>query len=214
MLFTDTEKAINERRRRRRHTFPSITAIAVMKTPLLLLLCTRFCHSFVVIPPTNTITTVKKTLVTASFNSKESSDSDDNQDEEEPWEWDGVVVEDAHTEEFESADDPSDGFMPSMSFMSMANSVASPALTAAAGGGVTASSATPDFDQYKNMGKIYRMELEKEDRGMNEEDLLEMGGDPAFLDDSWEAEGFGAKKMDDAEFFGWDGEVNEDAHLD
>ena len=103
--------------------------------------------------------------------------------------------------------------MPSMTFMSMASSVTSPALAAATSG------SAEEFDQYKNSGILHRMSADKEEMGgatmMSEEDLMEMGGDPAFLDfDDMEGDGSRAEVDDDAAFFGWDGEVNEDAHLD
>ena len=100
--------------------------------------------------------------------------------------------------------------MPSMTLLSMANSVESPALMAAT---------TNNFDVKKNSGKLHQLAMEKEEE-LNEEDLLEMGGDPSFLDDFDDDGDMKYKNKgidggdDDADFFLWDGEVNEDAHLD
>ena len=162
------------------------------------------------------------------LNSK-AKDNDD--DEDEPFEWDGVVVEGAHDAEFEGGATADDIFMPSAAFMNMANSVSSPALAASQGMGVNASGksqAEVDFDPFKNAGKVHQMAMNKQensDSGMNEDDLLEMGGDPAFLDDDVNAKDdtgmMSAEEMFDLEemggdpaFFGWDGTVDEDAHLD
>lgn len=129
-----------------------------------------------------------------TLNAKEESS-----DKEEKLLWDGEVIEGAHDAEFESFDE-ADVFVPSFNFMSMANSVTSPALAVAAG----------EFDSLKNMGQIHQVAMEKEGREvMTEDDLLEMGGDPSFLDDVEDDAGF--KGMGN---FVWDGEVNEDAHLD
>mmetsp|Transcript_4429 Transcript_4429/g.9577 ORF Transcript_4429/g.9577 Transcript_4429/m.9577 type:complete len:189 (+) Transcript_4429:145-711(+) len=188
-----------------------------MKTPLLLL-CARYCQPFSILPSPIDVATKahRSTSLATAFNSKGGSvdGSDNNGDDQ--WEWDGVVVEGAHDAEFESVD-AADNFMPSMSLMSMASSVTSPALASVVGSG--GEGAAVEFDQFKNSGKLHRIAMEKEfsggEGGMSGDDLLEMGGDPAFLDDAedMEAEGLGMEK-DDADFFAWDGEVDEDAHLD
>lgn len=193
----------NPIRKRRRQSKPSV-AMAAMVNLSILLLCAKICHPFTITP--NALIAMKKSYQSpaATYNSKES-----DIDEEESWEWDGVVIEGAHDSEFESVDGDADAFVPSMNFMSMANSVTSPALTAAAGGG---SGAKSEFDPLKNAGIIHRISMEKE--GMSEDDLLEMGGDPAFLDDVEEDREGLKEEIDDSHFFGWDGEVDEDAHLD
>lgn len=131
----------------------------------------------------------------------------------EPWEWDGVVVEGAHDAEFGATDDDDDYFAPSIGFMSMASSVTSPALTAATGSGSPGAS---EFDPLANAGRLHRTSsLDKE--AMSEADLLDIGGDPDFLDsvDVDEEEGEGLREeMDDSDFFDWDGTVDEDAHFD
>ena len=132
--------------------------------------------------------------------------------ESEPWEWDGVVVEGAQDAEFGATDDDDDYFAPSIGFMSMASSVTSPALSAAIGSGSPAS----EFDPLANAGRLHRTSsLDKE--AMSEADLLDIGGDPDFLDsvDVDEEEGEGLREeMDDSDFFDWDGTVDEDAHFD
>ncbi|EJK60966.1 hypothetical protein THAOC_18611 [Thalassiosira oceanica] len=110
--------------------------------------------------------------------------------------WDGEVIEGAHDMEFESIADAEDAFVPSAGFLSMAQSVQSPAMTAA-------------FDPYRNAGKIHQLSMESD--GLSIDDLEEMGGDPAFLDDPEEDEPKGNEEEGD---FFWDGEVNEDAWLD
>ena len=60
---------------------------------------------------------------------KSESSSSDSKEEEVEYEWDGVVIEGAHDADFE-VNDPTDNFMPSMSLLSMANSVESPVMTA------------------------------------------------------------------------------------
>ena len=99
--------------------------------------------------------------------------------------------------EFESIDDAEDAFVPSVGFLSMAQSVQSPAMTAA-------------FDPYSNAGKIHQLSMVESD-GLNIDDLEEMGGDPSFLDDPEGGEPEG--REEEGDFF-WDGEVNEDAWLD
>ena len=131
------------------------------------------------------------------------------EEEDTTFEWDGIVIEGAHDDEFDSVDDTEEFFMPSMTLLSMANSVESPALMAATG----------NFDVKKNSGKLHQLAMEKEEE-LNEDDLLEMGGDPSFLDDFDDDGDMKYKNKgidggyDDADFFLWDGEVNEDAHLD
>ena len=127
-----------------------------------------------------------------------SNDSKDNKEEVE-YEWDGVVIEGAHDADFE-VNDPTDNFMPSMTLLSMANSVESPVVTA--------------FDSIANAGKIHQIAMENEDE-LNEDNLLEIGGDPDFLDLIAEDNKIGIDDNDgdDSGFF-WDGEVDEDAHLD
>lgn len=192
---------------------------------LQLILCTTIllCHSFILAPNSNTgkirQTRTSSTVATV-LNAKEEDDDDDDD-----FEWDGVAVEGAHDADFESID-ASDNFVPSISFMSMANSVASPALTAAsAGSGVMTKQTVDDFDPLKNAGILHRMAMEDE---LNEDSLMEMGGDPAFLDDIDENKndddddsGLSMEEMNDLmesggdpAFFGWDGTVDEDAHLD
>ena len=85
----------------------------------------------------------------------------------------------------------------------MASSVTPPAQSVISG-------STSNFDPLMNAGKLY---LEKVEKEMSEDDVLEIGGDPFFLDDD---EGNSDTKMDmeDTDFFGWDGTVDEDAHLD
>lgn len=200
---------------KRRRTQASSAAIAttIMMT-CLLLACARQCHSFVVAPSVIAIaiaTTKPNSLPssTSTFSTKESDDLDDK------WEWDGEVVEGAHDAEFEGyggADD--DIVVPSLGFMSMASSVASPTMAVAASG---ESPAFANFDRIANMGKLHRMELEKElkkGNDVDEDDLMEMGGDPSFLDDEEDGEGGMGEGMDDSDFFEWDGEVDESAHLD
>ena len=184
------------------------TPTAIISTSILLLLCTHLSHSFITNPSCYKYCDGRQQVLTSQspiFNTKES-----NTDAEEDWEWDGLVVEGAHDAEFESVDNAdSDAFVPSISFMAMANSVTSPALTAATGGSSTAS--TGAFDPLQNAGILHRMSMEKDT--MDEDTLLEIGGDPAFLDDDDEEEE-AAKEIDDSDFFEWDGTVDEDAHLD
>lgn len=123
-------------------------------------------------------------------------------------EWDGVPIEGAHDEEFEPGSnkiDAADMFVPSTSFMSMANSVPSPVI--GTGG---------DFDPLRNMGKLHKAEV-KDD--VNEDDLLEMGGDPFFLEDGEREESDRnmlkvMKELDEPNDFEWDGMIDEDAHFD
>ena len=129
------------------------------------------------------------------------------------WEWDGEVEEGAHDAEFGAWGDDDgeedDGvFVPSAGFLSDANSVASPALAATAG------AATAPFDPSKNAGAIHRLSGMDSEGGdgdyvMSEDDLMEMGGDPAFLDD----DAWAKPPTGDGDFF-WDGTVDEDAHND
>ena len=83
--------------------------------------------------------------------------------------WDGIPIEGAHDEEFDSEDD--NPFVPSLSFMSMANSLPSPVFDNSSG---------------INAGKLHRQsEIESDP---DQDDLLEMGGDPFFLGDEWDGE--------------------------
>lgn len=120
-------------------------------------------------------------------------------------EWDGIPIEGAHDEEFEPGSgkiDAADAFVPSASFMSMVNSV--PIISA---GNV--------FDPLRNMGKLHRDELAA-DGDVSQDGLLEMGGDPFFL----ENDGMGGnvstmiKGLDEPDDIEWDGTVDEDAHMD
>ena len=133
---------------------------------------------------------------------KEKSESSSNESKEEvDYEWDGVVIEGAHDADFE-VNDPTDNFMPSMTLLSMANSVQSPVMTFGS------------FDSMANAGKIHQIAMEEEDE-LNEDNLLEIGGDPDFLDLMAEDKSSGIDDNDEDESgFFWDGEVNEDAHLD
>ncbi|KAL7535831.1 hypothetical protein ACHAXR_012698 [Thalassiosira sp. AJA248-18] len=227
-------KITHEKRRRRPRTTPSnIATLVIMRNTFLLLLCTHrlFCHSFVIVDLNSIASAMKKTIssspsTTTTCNAKE--EGDDIQDEE-SWEWDGVVVEGAHDDEFEAVDnDPADIFVPSASFMSMASSVTSPALTAVSsdgsGSGSGATKSGELFDPLKNSGKLHRMELMEEGE-MSADDLLQNGGDPFFLDDKDDVVGkdggMSEEEMDDLldmggdpAFFGWDGTVDEDAHND
>ena len=131
---------------------------------------------------------------------KEKSESNSNGSKEEgEYEWDGVVIEGVHDADFE-VNDPTDNFMPSMTLLSMANSVESPAMM------------ETSFDSMANAGKIHQIVMENEDE-LNEDNLLEIGGDPDFLDLIAEDKIGIDDDGDDSSFF-WDGEVNEDAHLD
>lgn len=121
--------------------------------------------------------------------------------------WDGIVIEGAHEDEFEPGSgkiDASDIFVPSANFMSMAGSIASPIIDAAVN----------DFDPLSNRGRLHKAEL-KED--VNEDDLLEIGGDPFFLEDGDREESdqrMLKAELDEPNDFEWDGFVDEDAHLD
>lgn len=83
--------------------------------------------------------------------------------------WDGIPIEGAHDEEFDSEEDSP--FVPSMSFMSMANSLPSPVFNNSCG---------------INAGKLHQQS--GKDSDPDRDDLLEMGGDPFFLDDEWDGE--------------------------
>ena len=134
---------------------------------------------------------------------KEKSESSSNDSKEEvEYEWDGVVIEGAHDADFE-VNDPTDNFMPSMSLLSMANSVESPVMMATQG----------NFDSMANAGKIHQIAMENEDE-LNEDNLLEIGGDPDFLDLIAEDKSSGIDDNAEESGFFWDGEVDEDAHLD
>ena len=123
-------------------------------------------------------------------------------------EWDGIPIEGAHDEEFEPGSgkiDAADIFVPSSGFMSMVNSIPSPIL-----------GAVNDFDPVRNMGKLHKDELNEDDNDISEDDLLEIGGDPSFLDDD-ESNNNDMKTrndLDEPNDFEWDGTVDEDAHMD
>ena len=129
--------------------------------------------------------------------------------EEEDVEWDGVPIEGAHDSEFEDdSGNNDDAFLPSATFMSMASSVASPALSVIGAGGP---SSYHVFDQSRNSGKLHTLSEMEDDF-----DLEEIGGDPAFLDEDDDDSEFNKMKFDkdmDDDLF-WDGLVDEDAHLD
>ncbi len=132
------------------------------------------------------------------------------------WEWDGVVEEGAHDAEFGTDNDDDEIFIPSMEFFSAANSVASPAL-------VAATITSGPFDSLSNSGIIHRLSKTSPVEGdvgdyiMSEDDLMEIGGDPAFLDDIVDEDDDDAwskpPTANDDDFF-WDGTVDEDAHND
>lgn len=157
-----------------------------------------------------------KLTTTTQLNAKESNKNDDDGNMkigEDQFEWDGVVVEGAHDADFDSIDATDNTFMPSMSLLSMANAVPSPVMDVANNGGGQSSGSGSDsnFDPMKNMGKIHQLALEDE---VSEDNLLEMGGDPGFLD-SDDDDDMKFSDMDDANFFGgWDGTVDEEAHMD
>ena len=157
-----------------------------------------------------------KLTTTTQLNAKESNKNDDDDNMkigEDQFEWDGVVVEGAHDADFDSIDTTDNTFMPSISLLSMANAVPSPVMDVANNGGgeTSGSGSDSNFDPLKNMGKIHQLALEDE---VNEENLLEMGGDPSFLD-SDDDDDMKFSDMDDANLFGgWDGTVDEEAHMD
>ncbi|KAL7456357.1 hypothetical protein ACHAWC_007881 [Mediolabrus comicus] len=140
-----------------------------------------------------------------------SSSKESLQKLEDDWEWDGNPIEGAHDSEFDDGSGSMDDvFMPSAAFMSMATSVASPALSVI---GTGTGGSSSNFNQKQNAGKLH---LSEDD----DFDLEEIGGDPGFLDDDdtggndekpFESMQFD-KEMDDDLF--WDGLVDEDAHLD
>ena len=188
--------------------------------PLLLIwLCARPCHAFVAPSPHRPASASPAALATCRATEK------DAQDGEGDFEWDGDVIEGAHDDDYADLDD-APAFVPSAGFMSMASSVASPALATAAGG------STAGFDPLQNMGQLHRMELAQSERGgatsaadleemggdpafLGAGDLEEMGGDPAFLDleEMGGDPAFLGGAEDDAAFF-WDGQVDEEAHMD
>ncbi|KAL9183823.1 hypothetical protein ACHAXT_004679 [Thalassiosira profunda] len=179
-----------------------------------ILLCVRACQAFV---PTLGFIGTGRQLPSSSVavcHAKKDTDGvagdarKDTDGEAEP-EWDGVVIEGAHDADFDSIDDSADAFVPSIGFMSMAQSVTSPALSAIGSGGNTST----EFDPLANAGILHRMT--KDTDTISEDDLLDMGGDPAFLDVEVDAgEGTGPhEELDDSDFF-WDGTVDEDAHMD
>ena len=194
------------------------TAMTTMLT-LSLLLLKKNCQSFIVNVNSPTSPSKLQPSSTSLFHQNKNDffsspspnfsliESKENQTEE-SWEWDGVPIEGAHDAEFEPGRDvvdEEDMFAPSLSFMSMASSMASPALTA------VSSTAASGFDSLGNAGNLHRRFLEKED---DEDDLLEMGGDPSFLADLDDGEVDVNTEINDSDFFEWDGRVDEDAHLD
>ena len=136
----------------------------------------------------------------------------------EKWEWDGTIQEGAHDDEFDSIDDVGDDdeFVPSIGFMSAAAMLADSSGSVIGGVTAAATQASTIFDPLLNSGTIHRISLmEEDDENMSEDDLLEMGGDPDFLDDDIGVVDVGAfKEIDDSDIFEWDGMVDEDAHLD
>ena len=187
----------------------------VIETSCLLLICARACQSFV--PAPGFVGTGRQLASSSVAICQAEKDTDgvagdarkDTDGEAEP-EWDGVVIEGAHDADFDSIDNSDDAFVPSIGFMSMAQSVTSPALSAIGSGGDTSK-----FDPLANAGILHRMA--KDTDTISEDDLLDMGGDPAFLDvedDAGAGEGTGPhEELDDSNFF-WDGTVDEDAHMD
>jgi len=146
-----------------------------------------------------TTLTIATTSIQLNAEKEKSESSSNDSKEEVEYEWDGVVIEGAHDADFE-VNDPTDNFMPSMTLLSMANSAQSPVMTA--------------FDTMANAGKIHQAAMENEDE-LNEDNLLEIGGDPDFLDLIAEDNKIGIDDNDEDESgFFWDGEVDEDAHLD
>lgn len=175
----------------------------MLLTHLLIFFSTRVCHSFVCPSSQSARTHYSNPTILQSAKDIVKPESDDLQ-EDDDWEWDGNPIEGAHDAEFEDGSGSNDDFFLSADFMSMANSVTSPALSVMGTGG---SSST--FDQSKNAGKLHLMEEE-------DFDLEEIGGDSGFLDEEdteIETE-FGKikfnKAMDDDLFW----EVDEDAHFD
>ena len=167
------------------------------------ILSTRVCHSFVCTSfQTTRPLNFPPTILFAKDATK--SESDDLQNTEDWEEWDGEPREGAHDSEFEDGSGNNDDFFfLSAEFMSMATSVASPALP------VIGTGSSAGFDPSKNAGKIH---LAEEDF-----DLEEIGGDSGFLDEEEETEidtEFGkikfTKSMDDDLFW----EVDESAHFD
>lgn len=122
--------------------------------------CNAFViHSFASRTPISHLSTIHSSKDNVSEIHKEDAIQD---------EWDGVPIEGAHEEEFDSGE--VDTFVPSISFMSMANSIPSPA-----------------FDEFKftsNAGKLHQQS--DIDENLDEDALLEMGGDPFFLEDEWD----------------------------
>ena len=143
-------------------------------------------------------------------------------EEEEKWEWDGEPIEGSHDDEFEPRqfDKDSVPFLPSIGFMSMANSISSPALDAVVSSSSSRAPPTPAamaFDRNKNSGILHQIFMEKEEAARMEgfvvsgDDLMEMGGDPSFLaEDDNDNGGYEKMNLDG----GWDGTVDEDAHLE
>ncbi|KAL7516315.1 hypothetical protein ACHAWX_001345 [Stephanocyclus meneghinianus] len=123
---------------------------------------------------------------------------------EDEWSWDGIPIEGAHDEEFErgSGEIDNDVFVPSASFMITANSVAPSIFD------------RPGFDPFRNAGQLHQRNI---DGSLSEDDLLDVGGDPFFLDDEDRLDSvFKQRQMelDQPNDFEWDGTVDEDAHLD
>ncbi len=179
-------------------------SLTMLLTHLLIFASTRGCLSFVYPSSQSARTHITYPTILLSAKDTVKPESNDLQDEEDDWEWDGNPIEGAHDAEFEDGSGAVDEFFLSADFMSMANSVTSPALSVIGTGG---SSST--FDQSKNAGKLHLMDEE-------DFDLEEIGGDAGFLDEEdteIETE-FGKikfnKSMDDDLFW----EVDEDAHFD
>jgi hypothetical protein len=109
-------------------------------------------------------------------------------------EWDGVSIEGAHDEEFDSDFDENDAFVPSLGFMSIANSV--PSIL----------DNNSNFDSIQNAGKLHSRENNKLEEEPNEDDLLDMGGDPFFLEVEWD--GIPIEGAHDEEFEPGSGDVD------
>mmetsp|Transcript_2479 Transcript_2479/g.5678 ORF Transcript_2479/g.5678 Transcript_2479/m.5678 type:complete len:236 (-) Transcript_2479:812-1519(-) len=198
---------------------------SILALTICLLSFTSTCNSFTIIGENCYSRLTTRTHTSLLFSSKENKNEDKKRDHKK-WEWDGVVIEGSHDDEFET-NDPEDAFMPSISFLSLANSVASPALEAATFQESSPSIADDDvkFDLMKNSGKIHQKFMREEsgdfDFEVSEDELLEMGGDPSFLlsddlgneSDDRDVEGR-IESESDADLFEWDGTVDEDAHLD
>jgi hypothetical protein len=180
-------------------------SLMMLMTHFRIILSTRVCSSFVC--TSSQTTRMIKSFPTILFEKDAIKIQSDDLQNEEDWEWDGVPIEGAHDSEFEVGSGSNDDFfVPSATFMSMASSVTSPALSVIGTG-----SSSSNFDQSKNAGALHLTKSE------DDFDLEEIGGDPGFLDEEEETEidtEFGKikfnKSMDDDLFW----EVDEDAHHD